>query len=301
MHLSKSNAMVIGGLGSGKCALLNEIAACYRAIGARVWMLDVGRSFEKSVQGNERRGARCGRRQRSAARQQEPHIQGEMMMNPSRRSFGVISIAFTSVLTGCANMSGLDAGSTYSCKAPEGVKCDSVSGVYYNAVQNNLPGQRPPMAAAPPAAPAGMLVARAATPAISASTGPTMVQAVASQHSTPPVGSYVPAPLRAAPRVVRLWIKPWEDADRDLNSESLVYVQVDNGRWMVEHVQRQVRDAYAPIRPARMPAVASSGDNAEAPRGNERASALSPLDTNAAVQQALSSLKAQQPAPRPQE
>jgi conjugal transfer pilus assembly protein TraV len=50
-------------------------------------------------------------------------------------------------------------------------------------------------------------------------------------------------PLRAGPRVLRLWIKPWEDADRDLNGESLVYVQIDNGRWLVDHVQRQARDA----------------------------------------------------------
>ena len=33
-----------------------------------------------------------------------------------------------------------------------------------------------------------------------------------------------------------------QDADRDLNGESLVYVQIDNGRWLVDHVQRQARD-----------------------------------------------------------
>uniref|UniRef100_UPI001C08F0C7 hypothetical protein n=2 Tax=Gammaproteobacteria TaxID=1236 RepID=UPI001C08F0C7 len=28
-----------------------------------------------------------------------------------------------------------------------------------------------------------------------------------------------------------------------------VYVRVDDGQWLVEHAQRQIRDAYAPLRP----------------------------------------------------
>ena len=30
-----------------------------------------------------------------------------------------------------------------------------------------------------------------------------------------------------------------------------VYVPVDNGRWLVDHTQRQIRDAYAPIKAPR--------------------------------------------------
>ena len=50
-----------------------------------------------------------------------------------------IACAFVS---GCASMAGVGGTSEYSCKAPEGVKCDSVSGTYYNSVENNLPSQR---------------------------------------------------------------------------------------------------------------------------------------------------------------
>ncbi|MEO8248116.1 MAG: TraV family lipoprotein [Burkholderiales bacterium] len=219
-------------------------------------------------------------------------------MNELLHSTGAICGALALALSGCANMSGLDAGSSYGCKAPEGVKCDSVSGVYYNAIQNNLPSQQRQPLSAPPAAPPGMLQARASVPSMPASTGPALLPAVAIRQPAASAGSYMPVPLRAAPRVFRLWIKPWEDADRDLNSESLLYVQVDDGRWMVDHVQRQVRDAYAPIRPGQPPAIASSGT--AAPTAVDRAAALSPLDTNAAVQQALSTLNAQQP-PRPAE
>ena len=48
---------------------------------------------------------------------------------------GVIVLA--AALPGCA-ITGLDGESKYACKAPEGVRCDSVSGTYYNALQNNF-------------------------------------------------------------------------------------------------------------------------------------------------------------------
>ena len=43
-------------------------------------------------------------------------------------------------LTGCSSlMTGLDGQGGFSCKAPDGISCASLSGVYANAVQNNLP------------------------------------------------------------------------------------------------------------------------------------------------------------------
>jgi conjugal transfer ATP-binding protein TraC len=45
--LGNYNFAIIGAPGSGKSVLMNEMAWSYRAIGARVWMLDLGRSFEK--------------------------------------------------------------------------------------------------------------------------------------------------------------------------------------------------------------------------------------------------------------
>jgi len=47
-----------------------------------------------------------------------------------------------SALSGCTSVStGVGGTSELGCKAPEGVHCQSISGVYANAVHHNLPSQ----------------------------------------------------------------------------------------------------------------------------------------------------------------
>lgn len=191
------------------------------------------------------------------------------------------AIVISAVLPGCA-ITGLDGESKYACKAPEGVRCDSVSGTYYNALQNNLPSQRrsaaPPVDTSPQAAPAG--------------SAPTMLNASTRPATGDEGAAYVAAPLRAAPRVLRLWIKAWEDADRDLVGESLVYVQVDNGRWLVDHVQRQQREPFVPIRAPRQPAATKSAGAAGGPNGPS----TTPTEDAPSLTQALRALQNRAPA-----
>jgi conjugal transfer pilus assembly protein TraV len=137
-------------------------------------------------------------------------------------------------LAACSSMSGLDGSSKFSCAAPKGVACDSVSGNYANAIRNNLPGQR---------SASGSATAKAQddTP------GPAT--------KAPPRASFTTqgAPdtqgLLSQTRYLRLWIKPWEDIDGDLFDQTYVYVQIDHGRWQIEYVRQAIRDRYAPLRP----------------------------------------------------
>jgi conjugal transfer pilus assembly protein TraV len=197
-------------------------------------------------------------------------------MSPRRSSALLgVAIACTSVLSGCA-ISGLDGGSKYACKAPEGVHCDSVSGTYYNAIQNNLPSQR------------SSSMSQRDTAAPKRSDLPTRASAMLTT-STPAsgdTGAFEAAPLRATPKVLRLWVKSWEDADRDLNGESLVYVQVDNGRWLIDYVQRQNREAFAPVRVPRAMTGASgvSSDPKEA-------DAAPAVDPQSAITRALQAVQ----------
>jgi len=151
-------------------------------------------------------------------------------VHPALRLLPLLSVL---ALGGCMSMSGLGGDSKYACKAPEGVACDSVSGTYANAVANNLPSQRKRQSSSKQEVPVA--------PSPAARTGP----------SSPgsPSPEALGNPLRSQARYLRLWIKPWEDIDGDLYDQAHVYVQIDQGRWLIDHVQQRIRDAYTPLRP----------------------------------------------------
>lgn len=125
-------------------------------------------------------------------------------------------------LAGCTSMSGLDANNKFGCKAPDGVTCTSLSGVYANVVANNLPGQTTKEWDSP-VAPGPATTARiTGTPASSGD------------------------PIRSPQKVVRVWIAPWEDAEGDLHDQSFVYVVARDSEWQIEHNRRAITERYRP-------------------------------------------------------
>jgi conjugal transfer pilus assembly protein TraV len=205
----------------------------------------------------------------------------------------LIAAGISVALTGCASMSGLDASSSYSCKAPEGVKCDSVSGTYYNALQNNLPAQRSQRIPAPGSSSA------AARPSVAApASGGTQVAGIQ------PISMSIPEPgasggialtsLHSPQKILRMWIKPWEDNDGDLFDQSYLYVQVDQGRWLIDHAQRKIRDAYAPVTPPRIAASAPARDSQQAAAASQMMDAQGAADKLKAMQALQRSNDAQQ-------
>lgn len=172
------------------------------------------------------------------------------MMNSlfSTRAVSTLAACVAVLLSGCANMSGLDGTAEYGCKAPQGVQCDSVSGNYYNAIQNNLPSQR--QGRATDIETEKSRSSSRSAPASDARPARLLPIAQPVTDNASPATT-VASPLRSQGRVLRLWFKPWEDADHDLYDQGYVYVQIDNGRWLIDHAQRRIRDAYTPIRPPR--------------------------------------------------
>jgi len=162
------------------------------------------------------------------------------------RNLAAIALLLPTVLVGCAStMTGLDGGSQFSCKAPDGVTCSSLSGVYANAVANNLPALRKSGkadAAEKSDVRHGEITGRA------------------------PVSG---EPIRTQPKVLRVWIAPWEDADGDLHDQSFIYVMTDPGRWKIEHHQKQIIDRYRPtFVQAGSPAQPKQTPNAQQQPGN---------------------------------
>ena len=133
-------------------------------------------------------------------------------------------------LSGCASsMSGVGGTDSYACKAPEGALCTSVSGVYANSVHGSpqpaKPAAKKPTVAAP------------------------VIYGAASIAPGNPTASVTPGnAIRSNPRVLRVWIAPWEDNDGDLHEEAFIHVVVDTGRWLIEHVR--------PAAPSRVDGVA---------------------------------------------
>jgi len=169
-------------------------------------------------------------------------------MNPSARIATMgLAVASTIVLGGCASaLSGIGGTQSYACKAPIGAQCTSVSGVYANGSANASANAsansdllelramhealRPQGLLAMPSIPAATQIT------LPASTGAaTTVQASSVLDGT--TASPNTAALRSPPRVLRLWISPWEDADGDLHDASFINVVIDTGRWLIERVR----------------------------------------------------------------
>jgi conjugal transfer pilus assembly protein TraV len=201
-------------------------------------------------------------------------------------------------LSGCAsNLSGIGGTPTYACKAPAGAQCTSVSGVYANAGQGarQLLGSdalrtggsgalgTPAADAAPPrpvvrsgavgpASSATAIEPRPATTspqAAAAGTAPA-VSPIASLAASPATS---PAALRTVPRVLRLWIAPWEDSDGDLHEASTVHVLVNHGRWLIERVRPAPRGPRMGVTPPAAPSAApeSAPPGGQAPGISPRA------------------------------
>lgn len=146
----------------------------------------------------------------------------------------IAPVALAAALAGCAStMSGLGGKERYACKAPAGSQCTSVSGVYANAMHG--------MNEAPPA--------------------PLKRAAATSPASTVPATDTTG--LRTSPRVLRLWIAPWEDSDGDLHDASFVHVVVDTGHWLIDRVRPAPRSSLNAVTPS--PATASPPASAPSP------------------------------------
>jgi conjugal transfer pilus assembly protein TraV len=172
------------------------------------------------------------------------HEPQDAQLKPRRRLWMLPGAGALLALTGCAStLSGIGGTEHYACKAPIGAQCMSVSGVYANAglgaaqltQARPLPEDLPKKVDAP------------STPkhAPTASQAPTPISAATT-------------PLRSAPRILRLWIAPWEDRDGDLHEAAAIHVLVDHGRWLIEHV-RPARQQPPPgvTPPATLPAAGS--------------------------------------------
>ena len=165
-----------------------------------------------------------------------------------RRLALVIPLALT--LAGCASsMSGIGGTERYACRAPEGAQCISVAGVYASSLHGAF-AVPPPKVLIEPAATAASAVPYGAAP-------PAPGHAAASTLS--------PETIRSKPRILRLWIAPWEDSDGDLHEAATVHLLADAGRWLIERVRPATNRRSFAVTP---PTVSSSEPPPSKPSGD---------------------------------
>lgn len=146
-------------------------------------------------------------------------------------------VLLTLSLTGCSTLSGYDGSSSFSCKAPDGVSCSSLSGVYANATLNNLPGLQ-----------TNKDKSEKVSKEENSSEGMTAQPTAPGGHQPDITGKPLNSgdPIYSPSKILRVWIAPWEDEDGDLHDQSYVYMLANYGRWMIEHNQRRIMDQYQP-------------------------------------------------------
>lgn len=185
-------------------------------------------------------------------------------------------LGMAGLLSGCAGLSGLDGSSKFQCAAPAGVPCQSVTGVHANERAGNLPAQRQSQR------PEGEATGQAASSQSSqghqnqqgelwdSPANPPRKPAARSWQQTRRDDGGQPQPqpqpqaqaqsvssatapaiqplgaIRSDPTVIRIWVAPWEDVDGDLNDQTYVYLQIDAGRWLIEHNRERIRREFAP-------------------------------------------------------
>lgn len=133
----------------------------------------------------------------------------------------ILLLLASTILVGCGSMSGLDEKKSFACKAPPGISCASLSGVYANAIADNLPGSKK-------------------------KTKSTYVSAE-KQNATDNLVGEAPqtgTPLLSEPKVLRVWIAPWEDGKKVLHDQAYLYGVVDPGHWQIAHTNQKIADQF---------------------------------------------------------
>ncbi|GAB6071497.1 hypothetical protein JCM30760_25950 [Thiomicrorhabdus hydrogeniphila] len=122
-------------------------------------------------------------------------------------------VSAITLLSGCGTLSGFDASSDFACKAQPGVSCKSISGVYQNAEQGNLPSQQ-------------------AERHISGTSFQKVEKVSRSVTGQAPASG---TPLFQKPVTLRVWFSPWEDDKGVLHDQQYSYLLIQKAKWDIEH------------------------------------------------------------------
>jgi len=142
------------------------------------------------------------------------------------KAFVTVSVV-SILLGGCTSFSGLSGSSSFACKAPDGVTCTSMSGVYANHPNGNGPGTKQP-----DDAPQKQNYREGSEN---------------SRHSgfmQTSSGDPIMSPIQ----IQRIWYAPWKDVNNDMHDESIIYTVKEGGHWLIETNYKKVVETSRTVR-----------------------------------------------------
>jgi len=167
------------------------------------------------------------------------------------RALTVLGFSLAMAACSTVDLGGVGAETKFNCQAPQGVACQSVSGLYANATAGTLPSQNtnPPGQTAPATSAPTTSAPAPRTPPSQVGAGTASVAQTSAQPASPALmaAPFSGHPLRSAPKVLRIWVAPVEDAEGDLHDQRFMYVTVNNGRWMIEANRLNIQRQYRPV------------------------------------------------------
>ncbi|MDI9335453.1 MAG: TraV family lipoprotein [Gammaproteobacteria bacterium] len=116
----------------------------------------------------------------------------------------MLCLNFSGWLSGCSLVSGLDSAVQFSCPAPDGVSCTSVSTLFTNLFPPKSTDR--PVQDVPPKMGLTMLPSTVATQNVI---------------------------TKSKERTLRIWVAPYKDQEGDLYDQHYIYVSVAPGIWSI--------------------------------------------------------------------
>lgn len=155
------------------------------------------------------------------------------------------------LLAGCASsgLSGIGGTSEFSCAAPPGVSCMSITGLNANAAKGTLPAMKHRAEDEKVVEKGKDGKAPAQVPVAYMPQGTTGGEQIARVSPKGMDAPYSGTPLRTPARILRIWLAPFEDTDMDLHDQKYVYVTIHTGRWVLEANQVNVQPQFKQVFP----------------------------------------------------
>jgi conjugal transfer pilus assembly protein TraV len=160
----------------------------------------------------------------------------------------LFAVGVTLSLAACSSLSGLGGSSNLSCPLDAGGTCQSIRQTYEQVAAGQTGAAYvggPVYAAQRGGAAMGGVSADLAGKAKDQLFVWDTRRGASSGRDVPSSGQ----PLRTESDVLRVWVAPYEDDEGVLRDQAHAYVVLENARWSIEHNQRRIMQAYAPVKP----------------------------------------------------